>query len=256
MNLQNDIKIKQLYQMLPDGVVAPASWLAEQGYSMQLLYQYTKSGWLKKTSRGSYIRGDTNPSWQGAVLGLQKLSHEPFHIGGVTALNLQGYAHYLPLNNSQIIYLYGTQKLPAWFKNIKLEQEFYVMKKPYFETLGLKSIPSNIKDWEMVVSSPERAIMELLYQIKPDGLSFEFVAEIFEGLTTLRPSLVNELLNMCENIRVKRLFLFLKSYFNHPWAKHIKTDGLELGTGRMQIVKNGVFDNEFLITVPKEYHAR
>lgn len=256
MNLQNDIKIKQLYQMLPEGVVAPASWLAEQGYSMQLLYQYTKSGWLKKTSRGSYIRGDSKPSWQGAVLGLQKLSHEPFHIGGVTSLNLQGYAHYLPLNNSQIIYLYGTQKLPAWFKNIKLEQEFYIMKKPYFKTIGLKSIPSNTKDWEMVISSPERAIMELLYQVKPDGLSFEFAAEIFEGLTTLRPSLINELLGMCENIRVKRLFLFLTSYFNHPWAKHIKKESLELGTGRMQIVKNGVFDNEFLITVPKEYHAR
>lgn len=256
MNLQNDIKIKQLYQMLPDGVVAPASWLAEQGYSMQLLYQYTKSGWLKKTSRGSYIRGDANPSWQGAVLGLQKLSHEPFHIGSVTALNLQGYAHYLPLNNSQTIYLYGTQKLPAWFKNIKLEQEFYIMNKPYFETIGLKGIPSNIKDWEIMISSPERAIMELLYQVKPDGFSFEFAAEIFEGLTTLRPSLINELLGMCENIRVKRLFLFLTSYFNHPWAKHIKKEGLELGVGRMQIVKNGVFDNEFLITVPKEYHAR
>ncbi|MDD2653077.1 MAG: type IV toxin-antitoxin system AbiEi family antitoxin domain-containing protein [Sulfurimonas sp.] len=256
MNLQNDIKIKQLYQMLPESVVAPASWLAEQGYSMQLLYRYTKSGWLKKTSRGSYIRGDAKPSWQGAVLGLQKLSHEPFHIGGITSLNLQGYAHYLPLNDSQTIYLYGTQKLPAWFKNIELEQEFCIMKKPYFESKGLKSIPSNIKDWEMVVSSPERAIMELLYQVKPNGLSFEFAAEIFEGLTTLRPSLVNELLTMCENIRVKRLFLFLTSYFNHPWSKHIKTDGLELGTGRMQIVKNGVFDNKFLITIPKEYHAR
>ncbi|HJE03263.1 type IV toxin-antitoxin system AbiEi family antitoxin domain-containing protein [Aliarcobacter thereius] len=256
MNLQNGIKIKQLYQMLPEGVIAPASWLAEQGYSMQLLYQYTKSGWLKKTSRGSCIRGDAKPSWQGAVLGLQKLSHEPFHIGGVTSLNLQGYAHYLPLNNSQTIYLYGTQKLPAWFKNIELEQKFNVMKKPCFEKIGLKSIPSNIKDWEMVVSSPERAMLELLYQVKPDGLSFEFAAEIFEGLTTLRPSLVNKLLGVCENIRVKRLFLFLTSYFNHPWAKHVKKDELELGTGRMQIVKNGVFDNEFLITVPKEYHAR
>lgn len=256
MILQNDIKIKQLYQMLPESVIAPASWLAEQGYSMQLLYQYTKSGWLKKTSRGSYIRCDANPSWQGAVLGLQKLSHELFHIGGITSLNLQGYAHYLPLNNSHTIYLYGTQKLPAWFRNIELEQEFHIMKRPYFKGIGLKSIPSNIRDWEIVVSSPERAILELLYQVKPNGLSFEFVAEIFEGLTTLRPSLLNELLGICENIRVKRLFIFLSSYFHHPWAKHIKTDSLELGAGRIQVVKDGVFDNEFLITIPKMYHAK
>ena len=44
MNLQNDRKIKQLYQILPEGVVAPASWLAEQGYSMQLLYQVKPDG--------------------------------------------------------------------------------------------------------------------------------------------------------------------------------------------------------------------
>lgn len=256
MSSQNDIKIKQLYQMLPDEVVAPASWLAEQGYSMQLLYKYTKSGWLKKTSRGSYIRGDASPSWQGALLGLQKLAKEPFHIGGITSLNLQGYAHYLPFGNYQTIYLYGTQKLPAWFRNIELEQEFCMMKKPYFETLALKSIPSDIKDWEMVVSSPERAILELLYQVKPDGFSFEFVAEIFDGLTNLRPSLTNELLAMCENIRVRRLFLFLATYYSHPWVKHIETDSLELGSGRMQIAKNGLFDNEFLITIPKKYHRR
>lgn len=256
MNLQNDIKIKQLYQMLPEGVIAPASWLADEGYSMQLLYQYTKSGWLKKTSRGSYIRGDTILSWQGAVLGLQKLAHMSFHVGGISSLNLQGYAHYLPFNESQTIYLYGTKNPPAWFKNIKLEQEFRVMKKPFFNQVGLKSVPSNIKDWEMLVSTPERAIMELLHQVKPDGLGFEFAAEIFEGLTTLRPSLLNELLSICDNIRVKRLFLFLANHFQHPWTKHLKTDSLELGSGRMQIIKNGVFDNQFLITVPKEYHAR
>ena len=256
MNLQNDRKLKQLYQVLPEGVVAPASWFAKQGYSMQLLYQYAKSGWLKKTSRGSYIRDNATPSWQGAVLGLQKLSKKPFHIGGITSLNLQGYAHYLPFNDSQTIYLYGTQKLPAWFKNIKFEQKFIVMKKPYFDAVGLKSIPSNIKDWEIVVSSPERAIMELLYQVKPDGLGFEFAAEIFEGLTTLRPSLLNNLLDMCENIRVKRLFLFLTNYFNHSWVKYIKSEGLKIGSGKIQIVKNGIFDKKFLITVPKEYHDR
>lgn len=114
--------------MLPESIVAPASWPAEQGCSMQLLYRRTKSGWLIKTSRGSYTRGDTKPAWQGAILSLQKLSHEPFHIGGVTSLNLQGYPRYLPLNNSQTIYLYGTKKLPAWFKNIEIEQKFNAIK--------------------------------------------------------------------------------------------------------------------------------
>ena len=47
------------------------------------------------------------------------------------------------------------------------------------------------------VSSPERAI--------------------FKGLTTLRPNIINELLQECESQKVKRLFAFFMEHFNHPW---------------------------------------
>ena len=256
MNLQNDIKIKQLYQILPEGVVAPASWLTQQGYSLQLLYQYVKSGWLQKVSRGSYVIGKGDISWQGGVLGLQKLGNMEFYVGGITSLNLQGYAHYLPMGDAELIYLYGAKKSPAWFSSIEFKQKIICLKKPFFADVGVKKIPSNIKDWEIVVSTPERAIFELLYQVKPDGVEFTFAAEIFEGLTTLRPSLLNELFELCNNIRTKRVFLFLASYFGHPWFNHLNTQNLELGSGRMQVVKDGVFDNRYLITVPKQYYVK
>ena len=96
----------------------------------------------------------------------------------------------------------------------------------------------------------------MLYLVEKEGITFEFVAEIFQGLTTLRPNVLNELLLECNNIRIRRLFLFLATYFNHAWFKYIKVDEIYIGKGRMQIVKNGVFEKNYLITVPKEYSAK
>ena len=45
MSLQNDIGIKQLTRLLPEGVAAPAAWLAAKGYSRQLVRKYVLSGW-------------------------------------------------------------------------------------------------------------------------------------------------------------------------------------------------------------------
>jgi hypothetical protein len=38
-----------------------------------------------------------------------------------------------------------------------------------------------------------------------------------EGLNTLRPDLVQELLEKCSSVKVKRLFMHLAEQFQHPW---------------------------------------
>ena len=46
------------------------------------------------------------------------------------------------------------------------------------------------------MSAPERAMMEFLYFV-PNQESFEEAALLMEGLTTLRPDLVQKLLEQC-----------------------------------------------------------
>ena len=253
MSLEKELKLKQLYQLLPEGVVAPSTWLTANGYSSQLLYMYAKNGWLAKLGRGAYIRPASILEWKGAVLGLQKLAELPFHVGGLSALNILGYAHYLPIGGEKTIALYGKGKPPAWVKQIG-SLPFIFHKKPLFGDLGLKKENTSIRDWQITVSSPERAILELLYQIADEGITFQFVAEIFEGLTTLSPRVLNELLQNCNSRKIKRLFLFFANYYNFPWAKHISKE-LELGAGKLQIVKDGNYNKTYMITVPKEFNA-
>ncbi len=253
MSLEKELKLKQLYQLLPEGVVAPSSWLSANGYSAQLLYMYVKNGWLVKLGRGAYIRPASILEWQGAVLGVQKLAGLPFHIGGLSALNLSGYVHYLPIGREKTLSLYGEKKPPAWIKQIKA-LSFIFYKKPLFGELGLKKQSTSIRDWQITLSSPERAILELLYQVDDKGITFQFISEIFESLMTLSPRLLNELLHDCNSRKVKRLFLFFANYYNFPWAKHINQE-VDLGAGKLQIVKDGNYNKTYMITIPKEFNV-
>jgi len=256
MSLQNKILLSDLYEKLPEGVVAPSVWLEEEGYSRQLVYKYVNSYWLEKLTRGAYMRPNSLLEWQGVVLGLQALLQLPLHVGGLTALNLQGYAHYLPLADESKIHLYGSKKLPSWVNSIDIDQEFVLNSRSLFNEvgsqLGFKQSETKVRDWTLRVSAPERAILEVLYHVEDGGISFQHANELFEGLTTLRPKLVNSLLHSCKSNKAVRLFLFLADYNQHSWCKKLQLDGL-VGKGKMQIVKGGRFDRRYRITVPENF---
>ena len=57
--------------------------------------------------------------------------------------------------------------------------------------MGLVELSTGIRDWMLPMSGPERAVMELLNDVGPRGHSFDHAAHLFEGLTVLRPGLVN-----------------------------------------------------------------
>jgi hypothetical protein len=55
--------------------------------------------------------------------------------------------------------------------------------------------------------------MEVLSLVDESESSFVHAAELFEGLTAIRPKVVNEPLSSCRSLKVKRLFLFLGSRY-------------------------------------------
>ena len=207
--------------------------------------------------RGAFLRSDTALNWKGVVLGLQRLADLPLHVGGLTALNHQGFAHYLPLGGEVYIYLFGRAALPAWASSIKLPQTLVLNSKRLFaneaQDVGLTTLPSGIRDWDLTVSTPERAIFEVLATLDSSVPGFQHAAELFEGLTVLRPQIINKLLVGCQSIRTKRLFLFMANHYRHQWLKQMETENVSQGSGKIQIVKGGRMDRRFMITVPEEF---
>jgi len=263
MSLHNANKINKLLGLLPEGVAVPSKWLTDQGYSRQLVRKYVQSKWLQSLGRGVYARPQTALNWQGLVLGIQQFAHYPYHVGGTTALNLQGYAHYLPYlplgkgnkTSSEIIHLWGQGKVSAWVKSVTLAETLQFHTRQLLDEsvqdVGFELIPAGIRNLQLQVSAPERAIMEVLYDVQGDEHAFTHALELFEGLTSLRPKRVNTLLQHCRSIKVKRLFLFMADQFSYPWITRIEKNQLDLGSGKRVIVKGGKLDNQYLITVPE-----
>ncbi len=96
------------------------------------------------------------------------------------------------------------------------------------------------------------AAMEML-SLVPKGQSFDEAAKIMEGLTTLRPKLVQNMLEECNSIKVKRLFLFIADKHEHAWLNELSMEKINLGSGKRVIVEDGTLDKKYNITVPKEY---
>ena len=124
MATQTPNRLNWLEQHLPEGLVVDSAWLTTHGYSTSLRSQDVKSGKLEKPTRQLYWRNPRGPlTWQQVVISLQTILSCPVIVGGRTALELQGYAHYLPQEVKEV-HLYGSEKLPSWLQRLSLGVTF------------------------------------------------------------------------------------------------------------------------------------
>lgn len=246
-------KINRLVKQWPRGTVGTAAHLKSWGYSYDLLKKYKESGWINSFGRGAYILSGDGVEWPGALFALQSQLGLNIHAGGKTALELKGYAHYLAEQKNRL-YLYGdrAQRLPAWFNDKSFELEVLMIRTNLFPA-GSEEGYTELKEREFSVkiSAPERAIMELLYLV-PNRAGFSEAQLIMENLVSLRPTVVQALLQSCRSIKVKRLFMYFADKHGHQWLSEIDTSKVNLGKGKRLIVPNGKLDHKYQITVPVE----
>jgi len=176
------------------------------------------------------------------------------HVAALTALEHRGRAHYLPLGSSHPVKLISDkpEHLPTWFRNHPWQARVQ------HHTLALfgSSLPASMTKldcggFEVSMSSPERAILEEL-RLAQTNAAIEHSLQLMENLVTLRPRLVQELLEACQSIKVKRLFLWSAGRAQHAWGEELNVDRLELGSGKRQLYRGGRFDAKYQITVPEE----
>lgn len=232
------------------GTVCLASWLDSLNISYDLQKRYRHSGWLKSIGTGALVRPDDIVHWQGGLYALQSQAKLPIHVGALSALAIQGLAHYLRME-SETVYLFSVPKttLPAWFRNYDWGIDIhYTSTSVLPKEIGLMEYEE--KTFSLRIATPERAILECLH-LTPDTMDLIECYQIMEGLTTLRPKLLQPLLEQCSSIKAKRLFLYMASKAEHDWIKRLDTSKLKLGTGDRTISKGGAYISEFGITVPK-----
>src|SRR4051812_49077889 len=110
MSTNKQDKLKSLLQFWPMHTIATSRWLAKQGLSYDNLERYQRSGWVHRIGSGAFHRVSDQVSWEGAVFGLQKQYPNQFYIGGRTALELQGAAHFIPMGQPKVFLFSSTKK--------------------------------------------------------------------------------------------------------------------------------------------------
>jgi hypothetical protein len=121
------------------------------------------------------------------------------------------------------------------------------------DSLGssLTELPWGQWDWKLILSTPERALLELLDEL-PKRETFHQVDMLMQGMTNLSPRRLKKLLGDCKSVKVKRLFFFFADRHAHPWLKPLKNEKFDLGKGKRMLVKGGRLDQAYQITVPKD----
>ena len=249
------IKLNQLLASWTTSTVSTCSWLHEKGFGYDLLNKYRKSGWLKSMGHGAVARTGDKIDWSGGLYAIQDQLKLPVHVGGKSALLLKGYGHFIPQAKGWSLFLFGqpNTKLPIWFKKYPWDVKLYFVTSKFLTKASDLTISKHSMGlYSIRISSPERAMFELL-SLVPQEQSFEEAKYLMEGLTTLRPKVVQELLCACRSVKVKRLFLFLSEACNHPWVKKLDLTKIDLGRGKRLIEKNGMLNAKYGITVPKNF---
>ncbi len=279
MGIEKHSKLNSLQRDLPEGFLASSAWLKKKNYSDQLLKKYRDAGWLESPARGVYRRPGPPLKWQHVVASLQNLLALPVHVGGLTALEIQGYGHFVRMSGVMTIHLYSLVRLPSWLAKLPLQDKFVVHRERLFDEeepgladaginvvrdasahatplrAGLRQIVWGEYDRPITYSTAERAMLELLDEV-PQRQSVEHAALLMQGLADLSSRRVLALLAVCRSIKAKRLFLALASRHRHHWvapvAEAVDRGEVELGKGKRSLVSGGKLHPKYLITLPEE----
>lgn len=266
MHGPSESRLKRVLADVPPGFLVDSRWLTASGVAKSSASDYHREGWLGRVARGVYRRpppqaGSTDVvDWKLAVLSAQWIMGYDFHVGGMTALGLEGHSHYLSLGRSANVYLYGD--VPSWLPRLTLDAHLLLRKRQLFEPNGLGIEDSDFDpavetapspwDWPLRRSSPERAVFEALNEL-PDAESFHKVDMLFQGLTSLRPRRLEELLHACRSVKVKRLFFLFADRHRHRWLAHVDRTAIDLGTGPRMLVEGGRYAAAYQLVVPEEF---
>lgn len=207
LSLRYDI-IKSLQTTLPRGMPFDLNTLQQQGVSPQLAAKYVNSGWLIRLGQGVYaFAGDSlelHPTLcflQNRVRGL--------HVAGKSALAMQGIRHNLMYREK--ITLWGdtrfslpewlTTRFPAHYVSAHLFDWPNSSPLPEQTLITPPSITAGLH-----VSVPERALLEMLYEVGTHQ-SMEEAYNLFTGVRNLRLNTLGPLLEVCTSIKTTRLLL-------------------------------------------------
>src|ERR1700761_17806 len=158
MDAQRSSRLNRMLLSLPEGFLADSAWLQAQGLTRSSIRDYTDRGWLERIAPRVYRRpsqlNKASLRWDVVVLSIQQIMHKPVHVGGRTAVELSGYAHYVEANTPHV-YLYGSD-LPSWLAKLPVSAKFETRSLGLFASpdIGVEAMRYDLRSGE--TSAPSK----------------------------------------------------------------------------------------------------
>jgi hypothetical protein len=219
--------IRRVQTELPRGTPFDLALLRGLGVSPQLAAQYVKSGWLVRLGQGVYAFPNDPLDAEAAIRFLQKRV-PGLHIGGKSALGLQGVRHNLSARAPWILWGDVRFTLPDWFTSRfparYVSARLFEWPDSDLPTKTMITPPGIAEDLQ--VSVPERAMLEMLYEAGThQGL--EEARQLFESLRSPRKDLLACLLQCCTSVKAVRLCL--------TWARETRLLDVDALVSRLSL---------------------
>ena len=251
---------KELEKKLKPGYLVNRQMLYSLGLSRPDVDYYLRSEYLVSVARGFYMRNNQYPlDWREVVASLYELGFV-VHVGGATVISESGLDHFVSLKNErQEVSLFSFQNLPTWLNSLDDE----ITRKKFKFTLNKQSWLSNLPKsaykvqrfgpWDRSIkyATLELALLEQLVEVKNEQ-DIVTLDRQMEGMASLSPNRLNQLLPVCTNVKAKRLFGWLADRHAHNWAKHINWDKIDCGSGKRSVVPGGRYNSKWKITMPQD----
>jgi hypothetical protein len=204
--------------------------LAAHGITAKRASALVRSGWLQRLGRGAYqLPGDTLN--REACLAFLAQQLPGGHVAAKTALAWHGVRHNLSYRETVVFWGDQPARLPSWLDGVVPVR--YRVAHIFDPDLpaGLGLAPLTGGHPELLVSSPERALLELLSETGSFE-SLEEVRQLVESTRNLRLPLLDQLLSHLTRIKVVRLAALLAGELALPWAELAQQHSRRLGGGR------------------------
>ena len=216
MRTIQNISFKSVLAVLPRNEPLSTRYLVDCGLSESRVSYLSRHGWLTKLGRGVYmLPGDT--LGRDGCLAFLAARIAGFHVGGKTALAWHGVRQNLMIKERLSLWGNVSVRLPMWFAE-RFDSDYQTTRlfdQDVPPLLGLAALPTGRSD--LMVSSPERAILELLSDAGK-FLTLEETRNLVESARNFRMSLFADLLGHVTRVKVVRLASALANEYGLPWA--------------------------------------
>lgn len=220
---------------LPRGAPISVDRLTSQGLPAKAVVRLVSAGWLHRLARGVYLLPGDKLDRDATLAWLCERA-KGLHVGGKTALDWRGVRHNISMR--EVLSLWGElpAEIPSWFTR---EFPCHYQSTRLFDaklpsSAGVGPLP--FRSWKVPVSTPERAVLELLSDAGKRQ-SLEETTNLLENTHALRRDVLDELMAHLTRIKVARLADKLSASLQLPWSDIASKHSRRLGGGKRWVVR-------------------